>query len=102
MRVRPNNNPVVEPQLRVLRDPGSQSFPSNHAMSSFAIARVLVSYYPFLIWVMYPLATIIALFRLYAGVHYPTDVLGGIILGILLGYLLQKYIFKKCKLFKIK
>ncbi|MCB0390760.1 MAG: phosphatase PAP2 family protein [Bdellovibrionales bacterium] len=99
-RVRPNNNPNIQSQLRLLRSPGSPSFPSNHSMNSFAVGTVAVFYYPYLAWIVYPLAAIIAMFRMYAGVHYFTDILGGAIFGILLGYFLFNFVFKKISLFK--
>ena len=99
-RVRPNNNPIVEPQLRLLRNPGSYSFPSNHSMNSFSVATVAVMYYPSLAFVLYPIAALVAMFRMYAGVHYFTDILAGATLGILLGGLLYKYLFSRYGLFK--
>lgn len=67
--------------------PTDFSFPSGHASSSFSVALVLMHAYKkkgagFLI-----LATLIAFSRLYVGVHYPTDILGGILTGILSGVL---------------
>ena len=101
-RTRPNNNAIVEPQLRLLRNPGSHSFPSNHSMNSFAVATVAVMYYPFLAWILYPIASIVAMFRMYAGVHYFTDILAGALFGVFLGWLLHKFIFNKYNLFRAR
>ena len=101
-RVRPNNNPVVEPHLRLLRNPASNSFPSNHSMNSFAVVTVIVFYYPYLAWPLYPLAAVIGMFRMYAGVHYPSDVVVGALLGILLGGLLYRGVFSRYALFRKK
>ncbi len=101
-RVRPNNNVIVEPQIRTLRTPGSFSFPSNHSMNSFAVCTVASFYFPFLAGYLFPFALLIGLFRVYAGVHYPTDILGGAVFGIIIGYLLYKYIFRKYSFFKIR
>jgi undecaprenyl-diphosphatase len=50
------------------------SYPSAHAATSFAAARALPL-------PLYPLATAMALSRLYLGVHYPSDTLAGAALG---------------------
>ncbi len=85
-RVRPNNQAELASQLRLLRHPGSQSFPSNHAMNSFALATVLLLHYRSLAWLLLPWAFMIGFSRVYAGVHYPSDVVGGALLGFLIGY----------------
>jgi undecaprenyl-diphosphatase len=66
-------------------EPHSHSFPSGHASSSFACAVVLASFVPGLrVW-LYILAALIALSRVYVGVHYPLDVVAGAAWGVLLG-----------------
>ena len=65
----------------------SWSFPSGHAATSFACATVLSAYAPRWRVPFFLLATLIALSRLYNGVHYPTDVLAGALLGVLVGWL---------------
>jgi membrane-associated phospholipid phosphatase len=63
-------------------DAGGFSFPSGHTSSSFAAAWTLRSYGYKKWWL--PLAAAIALSRLYLGAHYPSDVLAGALIGILL------------------
>ncbi len=63
------------------------SFPSGHTSASFAFALAFVrtSSKRWAKIVVVALATLMALSRLYVGVHYPTDVLGGFIAGDLAG-----------------
>jgi len=64
------------------------SFPSGHAATSFACATVLALFAPRRRVLFFLLATLIALSRLYNGVHYPTDVAAGALLGVLTALLL--------------
>ena len=64
--------------------PHSGSFPSGHATMGFACAVVLAWYVPRLAFPAFVLAGAIAWSRVYVGVHWPLDVLGGAVLGILL------------------
>lgn len=55
------------------------SFPSAHSTTSFAAARAYRGLAPAPL--LYAAAGSLALSRLYLGVHYPSDVLGGALLG---------------------
>jgi len=61
--------------------PTSSSFPSGHAASAVAGAYALSLVWPRRRRVLWALAALIALSRLYLGVHYPLDVAGGALLG---------------------
>ncbi len=88
-RERPSNFLFAHPLENVF---GMTSFPSGHTTTSFAIAIsvwLLVRHTPAkwvgMLAVIY--ASLVGLSRIYVGVHYPTDVVGGAILGSLGAYL---------------
>jgi undecaprenyl-diphosphatase len=79
-RARPFETSVA---TRVIdRHPLTYSTPSGHAASSVAGAVTLSQLWPAGRVVLWSLATLIALSRIYVGVHYPLDVLGGALLGL--------------------
>jgi undecaprenyl-diphosphatase len=63
----------------------THSFPSGHSATAFACATVLASLAPRWRVPFFVLAALIAFSRIYNGVHYPTDVLAGSALGVLVG-----------------
>ena len=68
--------------------PSDYSFPSGHTAVSFAAASALYFAGEKYLWkAALVLAAFIAFSRMYLYVHYPTDILGGALLGILCGYL---------------
>lgn len=84
--------PFTAVQLLVAK-PRDYSFPSGHTAASFASVTALYLAGEKKMWkVALVLAVLIALSRLYLYVHYPTDIIGGVIFGSLSGYLGYKIV----------
>jgi undecaprenyl-diphosphatase len=65
------------------------SFPSNHAVNSSVLATLAILYKP---WCWLPAAALVLLIgfsRIYVGVHYPLDILGGCVLGVVVALALS-------------
>ena len=88
---------MIENLEILIATPHDLSFPSGHTASSFAAATVLFMTLPKKFGApAIILALLIAFSRLHIGVHYPTDVLGGMLSGILIA-VFTVFIFKKYK-----
>lgn len=87
-RVRPYE--VVEGLQCIVAPAHDASFPSGHTGASFASAVAIYRQIPKKFAVFFiVLASLIAFSRLYVGIHYPTDVLGGLVTGIGIGLLVN-------------
>jgi membrane-associated phospholipid phosphatase len=78
------------PDIEKLSEAGNSSFPSGHSMEVFAIATafsILIPKRKFIIPV-FIWASVVAYSRMALGVHYPSDVLAGIITGASIGWLI--------------
>ena len=61
------------------------SFPSGHMLHAAGFSCILVYHYPTLTFALIPIIVLIALSRVVLGLHYPSDVLGGAIIGAVSG-----------------
>jgi membrane-associated phospholipid phosphatase len=70
--------------IQKLSDGGSGSFPSGHTSDAFSIAMIISLFFPkkTVVIPVFLWAGIVAYSRMDLGVHYPSDVLGGAIIGI--------------------
>jgi undecaprenyl-diphosphatase len=99
-RVRPCN---VLPDLRTLLGcSGTLSFPSSHAVNNFAAAAFFAKIFPKYKWVLFISAFCVAISRPYLGLHYPSDTLGGAIIGFVIGYIFALIVIKVDSLFNKK
>jgi undecaprenyl-diphosphatase len=74
----------------------SLSFPSSHSTNMFALAFVFSMFYPSRWLCFYSFAALIGFSRIYVGVHYPGDVLGGALLGVMIAWIVYKgYLLSK-------
>jgi undecaprenyl-diphosphatase len=80
-RIRPSAD--IPAMKLLITKPLSFSFPSGHTTSSFAAAGILFRYFKKYAIGFFILASLIAFSRLYLYVHYPTDVLAGVVLGLI-------------------
>jgi undecaprenyl-diphosphatase len=99
-RLRPCNDPALLGETRLLLDhcSGGFSFTSSHAANHFGLAMFI-----FISWGMtqerftkffFVWAGIIAFAQIYVGVHYPLDIIGGAIIGLVSGFGMAKAYLK--------
>lgn len=103
-RYRPTHNLEIQSKVHIVNEyrGGTYGFFSGHATNSFGVAMILfllfdkksiVFRYSFFLW-----AALTAYSRMYLGVHYPSDIFVGTLVGLFWGYIvyqLIQYTFKK-------
>jgi undecaprenyl-diphosphatase len=97
-RLRPTHEPSLAGMIHIVHEyiGGKFGFVSSHASNTFAVAVFIMQIFRnrifticILIW-----ASVVSYSRIYLGVHYPGDVLGGAIVGILAGYTVSFFTLK--------
>lgn len=98
MRLRPCGEPSLDGLGRFVAECGSYGYFSGHATSSFALATFLGlifrNHYKYIFTALIIWALLVSYSRIYVGVHYPGDVLTGMIVGSMIGvgcYYLNKF-----------
>lgn len=94
---RPRPQFSVAQTIVVADNRDSYSFPSGHTTLAIAGAYILAREHKKWAKLYYLLAILIAFSRIYLGKHYPLDVLGGVFIGLIIGYLSLKTVKFFCK-----
>lgn len=103
VRLRPCNDPAIAGWIRTFKGiylPQSSGFVSSHAANHFGMAMfffvTLSKQFRVWPWLFFVWAFGIAYAQMYIGVHYPTDILGGTIIGLTAGWIAGKIFNAKC------
>ena len=105
-RVRPSHHLILGPKLHFYEESpgnlyrgGEFGFVSSHAANFFALAvfygMALKSIFPRLIYVLMGIACLVAFSRIYLGVHYLSDVIGGGVVGSTIAFIVWHFFWSK-------
>lgn len=91
--LRPRPFQVAEAQtIQKAEAKANRSFYSNHSSNMFTLATYTSYFFPAGKAALYGLATVIALTRVHTGVHFPSDILTGALMGCLWGFLFSRLV----------
>lgn len=105
-RLRPSHEPGLGETLHIVNGyrGGRYGFMSSHAANSFALAFYLTfvaaSRLKWLPHVLFPIASLVSLSRIYLGVHYPSDVVAPIVFSLLITWLISRLYLRIIKHFQ--
>jgi len=93
-RLRPSHNPEIKDIVHIVNNKrgGQFGFVSSHAANTFGFAMFISLFFK-IRWVsisLFTWAVVVSYTRIYLGLHYPGDILGGAILGSLIGFLVYQ------------
>jgi len=94
-RYRPCHNTLLQTKIHLINGCGGlYGFVSSHASNTFALAvfigTILKNFYSRIFVLLLFWAALVSYSRIYAGVHYPADILGGALLGSFLAFIILK------------
>jgi len=88
-----NRPPAAIPGYQSEIKPSDQfSFPSGHTSAAFFMTSILVFAFPVLGWLLYPWACCVGAARVTLGVHFPTDIIAGGLMGHTIGLVLINHL----------
>lgn len=104
MRYRPSHHGLLTDKLHFYQfadgefyKGGQYGFVSSHAANFFAVCTfawlVLRSWYSKIGWLTFGIAVLVSFSRLYLGVHYVSDLIGGALLGATFAFLIYRFVF---------
>jgi len=86
----PRLRPFITNNVNLLFEYSGSAFPSGHAAFFFAVATIIYLYNKKIGALFYLGSILIILARVFSGVHWPSDILAGAVVGILSGYAIYK------------
>lgn len=91
----PRPRPFMEYDVNLLlKHPNENSFPSGHASFLFALSFVIYSYNKKMGLIFFAASALISLARVFVGIHWPSDILAGALVGIFSGWFVTKILKK--------